>query len=72
MSIEKELVKISLVSVIKYPAYIRAKKINSKDIPKTKIDVNQYRKQAIDIFKRRLKNDDSYMAEFRKTLHDKI
>jgi len=55
------------VRVRKYPHYIRAKKINSKDISKTKIDVNQYRKQAIDIFKRRLKNNYSYMARFRKS-----
>jgi len=70
--LEHELIKISLVSIRKYPRYIRAKNINSKDTLKIQTDVNQYRQQAIDILKRRLKNDDSYMATFRKTSPDKF
>ena len=70
--IDKELFKISIVSIRKYPAYIRAKKINSKDICNIKKDVNQYRMEALESLRRQLKSDKSYMAAFRKVPPVKI
>jgi len=65
-ALDKELFKISIVSIRKYPPYIRAKKANSKDTNNIKKDVNQYRLEALESLRRHLKADKSYMAAFRK------
>lgn len=59
------------MGIRKYPAYIRAKKINSKDVCNIKKDVNQYRMEALESLRRYLKADKNYMINFRKLKPDK-